>query len=180
MERRICHNDGVSPVLDGRLFFKECMSLSDKCYSFPIARNVERPTREGMPIIGVSLRDGKSNDFAHRGHREQHLNRTQVHHISDHMVATKAITSVDEAPSMIVQCVFDEAVSEATPTQPRPKQKLEAYRESTRASQPPSHFPAIRRQSFKYIFTEQQANNMIPMVGTSLLPIPPVQNHKET
>jgi hypothetical protein len=30
------------------------------------------------------------------------------------MVATKAITSVDEAPSMIVQCVFDEAVSEAT------------------------------------------------------------------
>ena len=114
MERRICHNDGVSPVWDGRIFFKECMSLSEKCYSFPIARNVERPTREGMPIIGVSLLDGKSNDFAHRGHREQHLNRTQVHHISDHMVATKAITSVDEAPSMIVQCVFDEAVSEAT------------------------------------------------------------------
>ena len=114
MERRICHNDGVSPVLDGRLFFNECMSLSVKCYSFPIARNVERPTREGMPIIGVSLRDGKSNDFAHRGHRDQHLNRTQVHHISDHMVATKAITSVDEAQSMIVQCVFDEAVSEAT------------------------------------------------------------------
>ena len=114
MERRICHNDGVSPVLDGRLFFKECMSLSEKCYSFPIARNVERPTREGMPIIGVSLLDGKSNDFAHRGHREQHLNRTQVHHISDHMVATKAITSVDEAPSMIVQCVFDQSASEAT------------------------------------------------------------------
>lgn len=166
--------------MDGRLFFKECMSLSDKCYSFPIARNVERQTKEGMPIIGVSLRDGKSNGFAHRGHREQHLNRTQVHLISDHMVATKAITSVDEAPSMIVQCVFDEAVSEATPTQPRPNQKLEAYRESTRASQPPSHFPAIRRQSFKYIFTEQQANNMIPMVGTSLVPLPPVQNHKET
>lgn len=115
MERRICHNDGVSPVLDGRLFFKECMSLSDKCYSFPIARNVERPTREGMPIIGVSHPDGKSNDFAHRGHHEPHLNRTPVHLISDHMVATKAITSVDEAPSMIVQCVFDEAVSEATP-----------------------------------------------------------------
>lgn len=114
MERRICHNDGVSPVLDGRIFFKECMSLSDKCYSFPIAQNVERQTREGMPIIGVSLPDGKSNDFAHRGHREPHLNRTPVHHISDHMVATKAITSVDEAPSMIVQCVFDEAVSEAT------------------------------------------------------------------
>lgn len=114
MERRICHNDGVSPVWDGRIFFKECMSLSEKCYSFPIARNVERPTREGMPIIGVSLRDGKSNDFAHRGHREQHLNRTPVHHISDHMAATKAITSVDEAPSMIVQCVFDEAVSEST------------------------------------------------------------------
>lgn len=114
MERRICHNDGVSPVWDGRIFFKECMSLSEKCYSFPIARNVERPTREGMPIIGVSLLDGKSNDFAHRGHREQHLNRTQVHHISDHMVATKAITSVDEAPSMIVQCVFDQSASEAT------------------------------------------------------------------
>jgi hypothetical protein len=114
MERRICHNDGVSPVWDGRIFFKECMSLSEKCYSFPIARNVERPTREGMPIIGISLLDGQLNDFAHRGHREQHLNRTQVHHISDHMVATKAITSVDEAPSMIVQCVFDEAVSEAT------------------------------------------------------------------
>ena len=114
MERRICHNDGVSPVWDGRIFFKECMSLSEKCYSFPIAQNVERPTREGMPIIGVSLPDGKSNDFALRGHREQHLNRTQVHHISDHMVATKAITSVDEAPSMIVQCVFDEAVSEST------------------------------------------------------------------
>ena len=114
MERRICHNDGVFPVWDGRIFFKECMSLSEKCYSFPIARNVERQTKEGMPIIGVSLRDGKSNDFAHRGHREQHLNRTQVHHISDHMVATKAITSVDEAPSMIVQCVFDEALSEAT------------------------------------------------------------------
>ncbi|MBO7577339.1 MAG: hypothetical protein J6T03_07715 [Bacteroidales bacterium] len=38
MERRICHNDGVSPVLDGRLFFNECMSLSEKCYSFPITR----------------------------------------------------------------------------------------------------------------------------------------------
>lgn len=180
MERRICHNDGISPVLDGRIFFTECMSLSVKCYSFPIARNVERPTREGMPIIGVSLRDGKSNDFAHRDHREQHLNRTPVHHISDHMMATKTITSVDEAPSMIVQCVFDEAVSEATQTQPRPKQKLEAYWESARASQPPSLFPAIRRQSFIYISTKQQANNMIPMDGTSLLPIPPVQNHKET
>ena len=115
MERRICHNDGVSPVWDGRIFFKECMSLSEKCYSFPIARNVERPTRERMPIIDVSLLDGQLNGFAHRGHREQHLNRTQVHHISDHMVATKAIISVDEAPSMIVQCVFDESVSEATP-----------------------------------------------------------------
>ena len=114
MERRICHNDGVSPVLDGRIFFKECISLSEKCYSFPIARNVERPTKEGMPIIGVSLLDGKSNDFALRGHREPHLNRTPVHHISDHMVATKAITSVDEAPSMIVQCVFDQSASEAT------------------------------------------------------------------
>ena len=114
MERRICHNDGVSPVWDGRIFFKECMSLSEKCYSFPIARNVERPTREGMPIIGVSLPDGKSNDFAHRVHREQHLNRTPVYLISDHMVATKAITSVDEAPSMIVQCVFDQSASEAT------------------------------------------------------------------
>ena len=100
--------------MDGRLFFKECMLLSEKCYSFPIARNVERQTKEGMPIIGVSLLDGKSNDFAHSGHREQHLNRTPVYLISDHMVATKAITSVDEAPSMIVQCVFDEAVSEAT------------------------------------------------------------------
>lgn len=96
--------------MDGRLFFKECMSLSVKCYSFPIARNVERPTREGMPIIGVFLLDGQLNGFAHRGHREQHLNRTQVHLISDHMVATKTITSVDEAPSMI----FDEAVSEST------------------------------------------------------------------
>jgi len=114
MERRICHNDGISPVLDGRIFFTECMSLSEKCYSFPIARNVERPTREGMPIIDVSLLDGQLNGFAHRGHRKPHLNRTPVHHISDHMVATKAITSVDEAPSMIVQCVFDEAVSEAT------------------------------------------------------------------
>ena len=169
MERRICHNDGVSPVWDGRIFFKECMSLSEKCYSFPIARNVERPTREGMPIIGVSLPDGKSNDFAHSGHREPHLNRTPVHHISDHMVATKAITSVDETPSMIVQCVFDEAVSEAT-----------AKLHRLNPDQRPSLFPAIGRQSIKYIFTEQQANNMIPMVGTSLLPLPPVQNHKET
>ncbi len=101
--------------MDGRIFFTECMSLSEKCYSFPNARNVERPTREGMPIIGVSHPDGKSNDFAHRGHREQHLNRTPVHLISDHMVATKAITSVDEAPSMIVQCLFDQSASEATP-----------------------------------------------------------------
>jgi hypothetical protein len=90
------------------------MLLSDKCYSFPIAQNVERPTREGMPIIGVSLPDGKSNDYAHRGHSEQHLDRTPVHYLSDHTVATKTITSVDEAPSMIVQCVFDEAGSEAT------------------------------------------------------------------
>ena len=114
MERRICHNDGVFPILDGRIFFNECMSLSDKCYSFPIARNVERQTREGMLIIGVPLPDGLLNCFAHKGHRELHLDRTSVHHISDHMVATNAITSVDEAQSMIVQGVFDRSASEAT------------------------------------------------------------------
>lgn len=52
---RICHVTSLHPVNDGRIFDKECKSLSKKYEVYLVAPNTETRIDNGIHIIGVSL-----------------------------------------------------------------------------------------------------------------------------
>lgn len=61
----VCHVTSVHPWCDGRIFFKECISLS-QCYQVSlIAPNVDDVVKDGIMVFGVKLPQGRLGRMLH-------------------------------------------------------------------------------------------------------------------
>lgn len=59
--KRICHVTSVHPVTDARIFWKECLSLSNYYDVSLIAPNTEDGNKKGIHVYGVNLPCGRMN-----------------------------------------------------------------------------------------------------------------------
>lgn len=59
MSIRICHVTSIHPPFDGRIFRKQCMSLSSKYEVCLIQANTPDQVKDGIKVFGVKIPDGR-------------------------------------------------------------------------------------------------------------------------